>query len=539
MNGLLQRLGRWVLVSLVLAGTSGISVSRVRAQDELVVRTPPPALDDLETDANHDGLPDGWYNACNATLVAERGAPAGPHFVRFERSKPGGPAVLSLAFGIDGKKTAAIELGIWVRLKNIEFGERDGGEPGLVIDFLGPAPSGVGPAVGRSLLGPWTHTVRENWTRVVKRIAVPSETRDAIMSVGLMGSAGTLDVDGLTVKLIDVGQNASNNLVVNGDFELGDPAPYCWSGEKDAKRVFPGFNSSAAVELRERNSRLLTGLAIAVAPFEGLDISLAVRASGLTGAAGAGATVFFLDDLGRPLPGQRGEYLLAWSDSFDWRVDRAFVRVPAGARRAVFQVEKRDAIGMIRFDDVRITASPNPDAGQWAPFQVADDTDLWLEVPPSASIKPGSALDVSFLLDAPAGDRGPVTVKNGHLTFGGKDRARFFGVSLLPPAAFQRAEDAERLADRLARSGINLVRLGDLDSAFGPDRSLFEDSRDDTRELDPIALERLDHLIAELKKRGIYVAVELQSKRRFRADDGVALFRIASFRGRTGRTLRP
>ena len=116
-----------------------------------------------------------------------------------------------------------------------------------------------------------------------------------------------------------------------------------------------------------------------------------------------------------------------------------------------------------------------------------------------------------------------MTVKNGHLTFGGKERARFFGVCLLPPAAFQPAELVEGLADRLARSGVNLVRLGDLDAAYGPNRSLFDDARDDTKEFDPKAVERLDHLIAELKKRGIYVAVELQSRRRFRVDDGVAL----------------
>ena len=35
---------------------------------------------------------------------------------------------------------------------------------------------------------------------------------------------------------------------------------------------------------------------------------------------------------------------------------------------------------------------------------------------------------------------------------------------------------ADQLADRLARSGVNLVRLGDLDSAYGPDRSLFDDA---------------------------------------------------------------
>ena len=65
------------------------------------------------------------------------------------------------------------------------------------------------------------------------------------------------------------------------------------------------------------------------------------------------------------------------------------------------------------------------------------------------------------------------------------------------------------------------MRLGDLDSAYGPNRSLFDDTRDDTKAFDSEALARLDHLIAALKSRGIYVALELQGKRRFRTGDGV------------------
>jgi hypothetical protein len=126
------------------------------------------------------------------------------------------------------------------------------------------------------------------------------------------------------------------------------------------------------------------------------------------------------------------------------------------------------------------------------------------------------------LTKAPAEKRGRVTVKDGRFAFSQGGRARFFGASLLAPSAFLEAERADELADRLARSGINLVRLGDLDTALGPDRSLFDDTRDDTLEIDPVALERLDHLIAALKARGIYVALELLSKRRFRVDDGVA-----------------
>ena len=286
--------------------------------------------------------------------MAEEGK-VGPHFVRFECSRPGRLTTLSRAFGIDGKKAEAIELGIWVRQSNVQVGERDGSEPALFIDFLGADPHGAaGKALGRGSLGPWTQSIKGTWTRVVKRIPIPSGTKEAIMSIGLMGSTGILDIDGLTFKLIEVGPTTSANLIVNGDFELGDPAPYCWAVERDAKRVFPGFNSSAAAELRQGKSLLMAGLATEVAALQGLDISIAVRASGLRGSGGAGATIFFLDETGRPLPGR--EFLLTWSDSFDWRVERAFVRVPPGAHRAVFQIEKGDSLGAIQFDDVRITA---------------------------------------------------------------------------------------------------------------------------------------------------------------------------------------
>jgi hypothetical protein len=71
-------------------------------------------MDDLETDANGDGLPDGWYNARDVKWMPEGGA-VGPHFLRFEAGKPGRPARLSRGFGVDGSRTGAIVLGLWVR----------------------------------------------------------------------------------------------------------------------------------------------------------------------------------------------------------------------------------------------------------------------------------------------------------------------------------------------------------------------------------------------------------------------------------------
>jgi hypothetical protein len=514
-----HRAKRVVLPFLLLIGCVATPGHDCRAQEELIDRPPLRPVDNLEVDEDKDGIPDGWYNARDVKWMTEGGAPGcGPHYIRFECEAPGRPARLSNIFGVDGSKTEAVVLGCWIRLNKIQAGERDGDEPGLMIDFLGTKLRHL----SRGTFGAWTHTVRDHWTRVAKRIPVPPGTKEAIMSVGLMGATGVLEFDGLTVDLIPVGGEDSTNLVVNGGFELGDPAPASWVTEGDARRTFPGNGSATAAELTRSRSRLLTGLALPVDAFQTLDVSVAVRCMNLRGAGGAQAKMFFLDQRGRPLPGfETGTQVFSWADSCNWRVDDAMVHVPPGAIRAVLQFDKLDSRGSIRLDDVRITASPNPAAGLWTPYHVADETGEWLPVPPSPSIVAKSALDVSFLLPAPAGARGFVTVKDGQFTFTEGGRARFFGVSLIPPAAFPPRERADLLAERLARSGINLVRLAELDTAYGPDRSLFDDTRDDTKAFDPEALARMDHLIAALKSHGIYVAIELLGKRRFRTEDGV------------------
>ncbi len=62
---LLLLAGLWPLVSAFLspAGSDGPGVPAAQAQEELIVRPGPPPLDQMESDANGDGVPDGWYNA--------------------------------------------------------------------------------------------------------------------------------------------------------------------------------------------------------------------------------------------------------------------------------------------------------------------------------------------------------------------------------------------------------------------------------------------------------------------------------------------
>jgi hypothetical protein len=134
-----------------------------------------------------------------------------------------------------------------------------------------------------------------------------------------------------------------------------------------------------------------------------------------------------------------------------------------------------------------------------------------------------SLVDLSFLLDAPAGKRGFVRVANGHLVTGDGKRLRLWGVNLtdwtrgstmFPPKA-----EAPMWAATLARFGINCVRLHFLDLAAP--RGLIDAQRDDTRSFDAEQLDRFDFFMAQLKQRGIYLNLNLNVGRSYKAGDGV------------------
>jgi hypothetical protein len=134
-----------------------------------------------------------------------------------------------------------------------------------------------------------------------------------------------------------------------------------------------------------------------------------------------------------------------------------------------------------------------------------------------------SPVDVSFLLDAPAGKHGFVRAQGAHLVTGDGNRIRFWGVnitdwskgSVMVPAK----EDAPLWAATLARFGVNCVRFQFLD--LTTPRGLIDGKRDDTRVLDPEQFDREDFFIAELEKRGIYLDFNLLVGRPFKAGDGV------------------
>ena len=144
---------------------------------------------------------------------------------------------------------------------------------------------------------------------------------------------------------------------------------------------------------------------------------------------------------------------------------------------------------------------------RWTPFHLP-----W-EAPPDA------IADARFLLDAPAGKHGPITVRDGHLAFKNGKRVKFWAMNLSGEGCVPPPEVAPRAADRLAKFGFNLVRFHGLDSQWG--KVLFPRNAPDTQHFNEEQLDKLDRMIAELEKRGIYINLNLHVGRHFTPGDGL------------------
>lgn len=147
-----------------------------------------------------------------------------------------------------------------------------------------------------------------------------------------------------------------------------------------------------------------------------------------------------------------------------------------------------------------------------------------------------SPADVRFLLGAPAGKHGFIGVANGHLVTPDGKRFRMWGINLSGwtkgSVLLPSYKDSEVFASELAGLGINCVRFQFLDlpdkqqprfdvpTTYTP-AGLIDANRDDTRVMDKEQLDRLDYLVAQLKKNGIYIDFNLNVGRQYKKSDGV------------------
>ncbi len=128
-------------------------------------------------------------------------------------------------------------------------------------------------------------------------------------------------------------------------------------------------------------------------------------------------------------------------------------------------------------------------------------------------VEPGSALDMTFLTEAPAGKYGRVINSGGHFAFADRpDRpVRFYGTNLCFTANYLEKAECEALAERLAALGYNSVRFHHHDGG------LVNKDAPDSLTILPEQQDKLDYLFSCLKARGIYLTTDIYVSRYLKA----------------------
>jgi len=154
-------------------------------------------------------------------------------------------------------------------------------------------------------------------------------------------------------------------------------------------------------------------------------------------------------------------------------------------------------------------------------FTTGQDRTKWFEfyLPWNDSTK--TVTDMSATLDAPAGKYGFLQVTpEGHFRFENKDTPeRFVGVVNVAIANFPTKVQAKIIAVRMAKFGINLVRIHLMD--VEGQNGLFENSTLNTLQISASRLDLMDYFIKCLKDRGIYFNFCIQSGRIYKTGDGI------------------
>lgn len=140
----------------------------------------------------------------------------------------------------------------------------------------------------------------------------------------------------------------------------------------------------------------------------------------------------------------------------------------------------------------------------------------WRPLQQSMSVMAGSALDWQDKFAPIAGSKGWLTVNSsGKFVFPSATTQplRFYGANLAHYACFGSHNQSKALADNLARLGYNAVRLHHIDAI------LTNANGNNSTTIDPVRMEELNYLINELKKRGIYISIDLHSIRKPRQNE--------------------
>jgi hypothetical protein len=123
-------------------------------------------------------------------------------------------------------------------------------------------------------------------------------------------------------------------------------------------------------------------------------------------------------------------------------------------------------------------------------------------------------------LNAPIGANRVAVDTNGHFVVDGQ-RVRFLGVNFAGDAPFMPTNNADAVAARLAKFGVNAIRFHHMDAAWAYNGGLLAYTSTTSTNFIPAQLDLVHYLVSRLKAHGIYSDINLLVGRNYLSADGL------------------
>ena len=150
----------------------------------------------VESIAAETGTPEGWYYFRQAKVQEDATAPDGQRVITFTNEVPGRSARALQALAVDGRSVSQLKVSFWMRGRDVKQGNDAEQTPRFVVVFFDTARAPIGKPTS---LGAQTGSF--DWREVSANIAVPRETRMAIIWIGLLGATGEASFDRMSLSV--------------------------------------------------------------------------------------------------------------------------------------------------------------------------------------------------------------------------------------------------------------------------------------------------------------------------------------------------
>ena len=493
----------------------------------------------FEIDSNKDGIPDHWgeqnYNS-NLDSQAKKGS----YSLKIQNNIKQNNCIGVQIITVNGKLNPKLTISAWVKHKNIIAGKESWHKARIQVLFFDKEGTQIG---GWPELGAWTGS--SNWKYYSRTFKLPRKTHTVKILPGLWHCTGTVWFDDIQAFIRKEKKKDPYNFLIGGDFETWEGWIHSSLEETNLSIDFPGYNSDGCLKVSNHKkdwSFAIQSVSVNGSYIRKIKILAMVKYYNIKKGIypwqqGRLYSIFldkngqqlFHDDKNNKLPGGGWLEIGKWTESSvdNWtRVEKSFI-VPKATRSIIIFAGLQNVTGTIWFDHIRMFAYRENRTKVLAPKNIQTNTKQWFDFIPPEKNDQKSIIDISHLVEAPAGKHGYIKIgEDGHFYFGNKNkRIRFWGTTLYGSNVFIPHKKAEILAKKLAKYGCNFVSIHHIDAPWVKP-NIFDSSYDDTQHYNENSLDKLDYLIFQLKKNGIYIQLDLQTARKFKKGDNIRHFDI-------------